>query len=97
MAKEQNHIIVSYDVSDQRRLARVSKLMKDYGKRVLKSVFECNLDDEQFRKMKDRIDDAIEPMSDSVRFYFVCEKCLGNVDVSGPGEPFTKEEEVIIT
>ena len=96
MSRGIQHIISSYDIRDPKRLAKVAKIMKDYGVRVLKSVFECNLEDKQFRRMQDRVDGVIDPMEDSVRFYFVCEKCVGNVEVSGLGVKFLEDDEVVI-
>ncbi|RLB21062.1 MAG: CRISPR-associated endonuclease Cas2 [Deltaproteobacteria bacterium] len=97
MARHKDNIIVTYDISDERRLQRIGKLMKDYGERILKSVFECTLSPKQFMRMKERIDKTIDHMEDSVRFYFVCDKCIKNVKISGPGQGFSKDEEVIIT
>ena len=42
--------IVAYDISDSRRLRRVARICEDYGIRVERSVFECNLDMETFSK-----------------------------------------------
>jgi CRISPR-associated protein Cas2 len=97
MANEAQHILVSYDIHDPKRLLKVAKIMKDYGERVLKSVFECNLRDDEFRRMKERIDNRIDHMEDSVRFYFICGKCVGSVDTSGLGGPFLEDREVVIT
>lgn len=37
--------IVSYDISDQKRLYRVHKTMKGFGDPIHYSVFRCNLSD----------------------------------------------------
>ncbi len=97
MSRTWNNVIVSYDIHDSKRLQRVGKLMKDYGERVLYSVFECRLTHGQFTKMKTLIDETIDHVEDSVRFYFVCEKCLKNVRVSGLGTLFLEDPETIIT
>ncbi|MEW6187833.1 MAG: CRISPR-associated endonuclease Cas2 [Thermodesulfobacteriota bacterium] len=96
MSRGAQHIIASYDIRDPKRLTKIAKIMKDYGERVLKSVFECNLEDGPFRKMQSRVDAVIDHMEDSVRFYFICEKCIGNVEVSGLGTEFLEDEELII-
>jgi len=90
------HIVASYDISDPKRLAKVSRSMKNYGERVLKSVFECNLDEKKFQEMKLRIDEIIEPIEDSVRYYILCEKCIKEVDYSGKGEAFQVDEEYVV-
>jgi CRISPR-associated protein Cas2 len=96
MSRRTQHIITSYDIHDPKRLIKMSKIMKDYGERVLKSVFECNLSQDQFQRMKDRVDNLIDHTEDSVRFYFVCDKCVGNVEHCGLGDRFAQDEEVII-
>jgi CRISPR-associated protein Cas2 len=40
--------LVAYDISDQKRLARVARVCGDYGVRVQYSVFECRLDENEF-------------------------------------------------
>ncbi len=90
------HIVASYDISDPKRLARVARAMKNYGERVLKSVFECNLDRRRFDEMKEKVDDIIEPVEDSVRYYILCDKCIEEVDHSGKGEPFQEDEDYLL-
>ncbi len=96
MRKRWDNIIVSYDIHDPKRLQKVGKIMKDYGERVLYSVFECSLRSAEFVRMKNRIDKVIDHTEDSVRFYFVCDRCIKNVLVSGQGTGFTKDRNVII-
>jgi CRISPR-associated protein Cas2 len=91
-----HHVLASYDICEPKRLYKVAKVMKDYGERVLKSVFECNLDQNQFRRMTARVDAILDHTEDSVRFYFVCEKCVGNVEHSGHGQGFVTDREVSI-
>jgi CRISPR-associated protein Cas2 len=40
--------LVAYDISDQKRLARVARVCEDFGVRVQYSVFECRLDEAEF-------------------------------------------------
>src|SRR4030042_5289914 len=96
MSSEILHIVASYDISDPKRLTKVARSMKDCGERVLKSVFECNLDKKRFGDMKRRIDDIIEQIEDSVRYYILCEKCIKEVDHSGKGEPFQEDDEYAV-
>ncbi len=96
MTSELLHIVASYDISDPKRLSKVARSMKDYGERVLKSVFECNLERHKFEEMKARIDEIIEPIEDTVRYYVLCEKCLREVEYSGKGESFQEDEEYLV-
>jgi CRISPR-associated protein Cas2 len=93
MRRNTLHIVASYDISDPKRLARVAKTMKDYGERVLKSIFECNLQENEFQAMKEQIDNIILPIEDTVRYYILCEKCIGEVEYSGKGKLFQEDED----
>ncbi|RLB12432.1 MAG: CRISPR-associated endonuclease Cas2 [Deltaproteobacteria bacterium] len=97
MTEQTHHIVVSYDIRDDKRLIKVGKIMKDYGERVLLSVWECNLNDDQFERMKTRLENVIEHMEDSIRYYFLCDKCIRNVQVSGLGTGFKHDQSFIIT
>ncbi|MFH1018750.1 MAG: CRISPR-associated endonuclease Cas2 [Pseudomonadota bacterium] len=81
-------VIISYDISTQtkegrRRLRRVSKACLDYGQRVQYSVFECNVDPEQFARLKIRLLDVFKPEEDSLRFYFLGAHWQGRVEHHG--------------
>ncbi len=40
--------LVTYDITDDKRLRRVAQTCEDYGVRVQYSVFECHLDEDEF-------------------------------------------------
>ncbi len=96
MSKQIHHIVVSYDIRDERRLSRIGNLMKDYGERVLLSVWECNLTYDKFEEMKRKVESIIDHMEDSVRYYFLCDRCIKKVQHSGLGESFIEDKELII-
>jgi CRISPR-associated protein Cas2 len=69
-------VLVSYDVSTidkagRRRLRRVAKACLDYGQRVQNSVFECDIDPAQLTVLRNRLTEIADPVSDSLRFYFL--------------------------
>jgi len=79
--------LVCFDISDDRVRYRVVKVLKGFGLRVQKSVFECgDLTEERFLKMKNRIEDLIDQGNDSVRYYRLCRGCLRRIEYSGVGE-----------
>jgi len=96
MALKQRHIIASYDISNPLRLNRVAKVMKDYGDRVLKSVFECVIDEERYKGMKKEVEDLMEREEDSVRYYFICNKCIESIEYLGKGEHFQEDDDYTI-
>lgn len=78
--------LIAYDIADPKRLNRVAKIMKDYGNRVQKSVFECNLQKEQIQRLICRIISVMNDVEDSVRIYKICEICKHNIQILGEGE-----------
>ena len=67
-------VLITYDVNTQdpagrKRLRHVAKQCVDYGQRVQCSVFECLLDAAQYRLLKAKLCDIIDPQKDSIRFY----------------------------
>ena len=60
---------VSYDIVDNRRRHRLSKLLERFGSRVQKSVFEMDLEDKELPRLIQKIEKLIDPSKDSVRIY----------------------------
>ena len=80
-------ILVCFDVVDDRIRYRVVKILKGYGVRVQKSVFECaNMTEHKFLKMKSVIEDKIDNSEDTVRYYPLCSACVKSVEFSGTGD-----------
>jgi len=74
---------VSYDITDDNRRNKVCNELKNYGERVQYSVFECNLSKLQIKELQTRLGRLINRRQDSVRYYFLCETCVRNVEVQG--------------
>jgi CRISPR-associated protein Cas2 len=69
-------VLITYDVrtvtrEGRRRLRRVARACQDYGIRVQLSVFECEVDPAQWTELRGRLLNLIEPISDSLRFYYL--------------------------
>lgn len=78
-------MIVAYDIAEPRRLNKVAKVLKDYGIRVQKSIFEVTVDARIFAEMKRRVEDEIEKSEDGVKYFPMCEKCAGTLEIIGQG------------
>ena len=62
--------IVSYDIPNDRRRGRVSKLLEGYGRRVQYSVFECDLDDDdKLKTLEKRLRREVDDDEDDIRLY----------------------------
>lgn len=67
-------VLITYDVNTEtaqgrRRLRQVAKQCVNYGQRVQNSVFECLLDEAQFKQVQALLQKLIDPERDSLRFY----------------------------
>ena len=60
--------LVCYDIADDKRLARVAKLMKGFGDRVQKSVFECQFNDTDLIRCRGVLGKEIDHKEDQVLF-----------------------------
>lgn len=61
--------LLSYDIREPKRLCEVFKRMKDFGRPVLYSVFECLLSDRELEQMWDAVCELIDKKVDWVVLY----------------------------
>jgi len=89
-------VMISYDVVDDKKRLKLMKLLKDYGSRVQKSVFECNLSPKTYGQIKAGVEEIINKRKDRVRYYRICKGCIDKIEISGWGEVTEEEEFVVI-
>jgi len=89
-------MIVAYDIADPKRLNRIAKIIKDYGIRVQKSIFEVTVDDKRFIEMKTRIEHEIHPDEDGVKFFPLCKKCADTLENIGNGIVIEPDKEYYV-
>jgi CRISPR-associated protein Cas2 len=58
--------IITYDISDPKRLRGVARTLEGYGVRLQFSVFECMLDSMKLSKAKAALDSIIDASEDQV-------------------------------
>lgn len=93
-------ILVTYDVATvesagKRRLRRVAQACEDYGVRVQKSVFECQVGQKEWVVLRDRLLTEIKTDEDSLRFYFLDEKAVQRTEHHGVAKPINLSEPLI--
>jgi CRISPR-associated protein Cas2 len=77
-------VVVSYDISEDKRRTKIHKMLKSYGQWMQYSLFECDLTKTDYAKMRSRLAKMIKPEEDdSIRFYFLCACCQGKVERIG--------------
>ncbi len=80
-------VIVSYDVSDDKRRSKIHNTLKSYGEWVQFSIFECDLSDTDYSRLRSRLAKLIKPDEDSIRFYFLCRACSIKIERIGGKSP----------
>jgi CRISPR-associated protein Cas2 len=94
-------ILVTYDVSTvepagRRRLRRVAQACEDYGTRVQKSVFECQVGQKEWVQLRARLLREIKVEEDSLRFYFPDERAAQRTEHHGVDKPLDLSEPLIL-
>lgn len=94
-------VIVSYDVttensSGRRRLRRVAQVCKNYGQRVQKSVFECQVNEMQLERLRKALLDEIKEDEDNLRIYRLTEPRIDHVEEYGLVRTTNFDEPLIV-
>jgi CRISPR-associated protein Cas2 len=63
-----NSYIVTYDISDDKRLRKVFKTMRDFGDHLQYSVFECQLTPTDLVRLRTALGEIIHHTEDQVLF-----------------------------
>ncbi len=73
-------VVVAYDIPDDRRRARVARLLLNYGQRVQYSVFECDVSQRHYAELRQALRALLRADTDSVRYYRLCKGCVAAVE-----------------
>jgi CRISPR-associated protein Cas2 len=95
MRAKKNFIVVAYDVADDRRRAKVVKVLEKVGVRVNFSVFECMLTDSQYQKVQTALEKVICLKEDRIIYYPICVDCYSKI-VYQPKNTVKYERVVVI-
>lgn len=71
--------VVAYDIKEDRKRARISKILERYGIRVNFSVFECMFTDIQLLQVQEKIKKILDKRSDTVIYYPICVNCYTKI------------------
>ena len=94
-------VLVTYDVqtssiSGEKRLRKVARQCVNYGQRVQNSVFECKVNEGQFRTLKHQLYETINHERDSLRFYRLGKNYERTVEKMGKDDTYNIEEALIL-
>ena len=66
--------VICYDIVDDTRRSNVAHVLEGYGVRIQESLFELYGDTPQLRRLRRRLEDLIDPLTDNIRLYSLCRK-----------------------
>lgn len=94
-------VLITYDVNTadadgRRRLRTVAKKCVAHGQRVQNSVFECLLDEAQYRALKAELTGLIDDRKDSLRFYRLGNSYQSKIEHVGAKTVYSPEEVLMI-
>ena len=84
-------ILIAYDISSKdaegrRRLGKVSKICSRWGVQVQRSVYECELDAEEYRELQSELSKVICRETDNVRLYRLGNRFKSRIELLGCSE-----------
>ena len=77
------NMIVAYDIADPKRLNKIARIMKDFGYRVQKSIFETEIDERLFAEMRRRVELVMVSQVDGVKYFPLCDRCADTLVALG--------------
>ena len=79
--------LIVYDIPDNRRRYKLSKLLEGYGRRVQESVFECFLTQTEMERLYQQVAGRLNHQEDNVRFYWIPPKAMAKTLTIGSAKP----------
>ena len=94
-------IVITYDINTEtadgkKRLRKISKECLNYGQRVQNSVYECEIDNAKWLILKNKLEQIIDPKTDSLRFYYLGNPKKAKREHIGCKESFDMTDVIII-
>lgn len=90
------HVIIAYDISDNKIRSQFFSFLKEKGIHSQKSVFECDLDKSALQEAYNFMNSMELEEKDSVVFYPLCKRCSEKGIIIGRGLQTVKTEWIII-
>ena len=92
-------VLIAYDVATsksegERRLRRVARACQDFGQRVQKSVFECQIGPMEWAQLRERLLKEANLAEDSLRVYYL--DAGVRVEHLGAGQPHDLQGPLVV-
>lgn len=80
-------VLIAYDIRSDRKRRRVAETLEAYGRRVQRSVFECDLTRGQYEELLRKLEASYgNAVASNIRFYRLCVACMNKASLMGEGE-----------
>jgi len=96
MDETRSFYLAAYDISSNKRRAKIARIMESMGARVQGSVFEIWLNEKEFALLVKRSQKVLNEKEDSLRLYFLCGACQSRITIYGTGKATQAPELMII-
>lgn len=75
MNNSQCHVLITYDIVDDKKRNRFATFLNGYGYRVQKSCFECMVTRKQYKDLITQSREYFEKGTDSIHIYRLNDNC----------------------
>jgi len=83
-------VIITYDVTDNKRRGKLHRFLRELGVNTQKSVFECDLNREELQSVRKYCGRLLNNQEDALRIYHICRQCMAKAEVQGKGIKITQ-------
>lgn len=77
--------LVCYDVREAKRLRACAQICEQFGIRIQKSFFQCELDEGRLHDLQVALCGVLDLRADYLFFYPMCQSCLRQAMSDGSG------------
>jgi len=88
--------LICYDISNPKRLQKTAKVLENYGIRVQRSFFQCEMTPNRLESLKNEILGIINIKKDYFFIYPLCRKCSQKATIDGVGKLILLEDYIIL-
>ncbi len=81
--------MMCYDIANQKRRGKTAKVLENFGIRVQKSFFQCDIPKEKMDILLNKVLAIIDLDKDYFFIYPLCEKCIEKPLIDGSGQLLT--------
>ena len=75
--------LIAYDISNNTDRTRAHRFLLGWGRKIQKSLFECDLNPNEISQVANRLHNIINPETDRLHIYRHCADCCVHTTILG--------------